>query len=99
MRKFKNLNSVSVTSRVWRSPTGHRIHWRGDSTLFENFVAQVQAYARSNNQPVPSSEELEDLMCQQSPTRDCTGDPNYHMPEVQHVTQEVRSGGCRSCGR
>lgn len=99
MKRFKNKNSVSVTNRVWVSPTGTRIAWRSATTPFSTFVGQVQAYARQNNLDVPSEEQLEDLMCSQSPSRDCTDDPNYHLPERQVYTQEVRSGGCSACGK
>jgi len=99
MKRFINKNSVSVTSRVWKSPTGTRIPWRGDTTPFTTFVAQVQAYCRQNNLPEPSADELENLMCEQSPSRDCTSDPNYHVPEQVRVTQDQRSGGCSACGK
>lgn len=102
MKKFKNRSSVSVTARVWVSPTGHRIAWRAATTPFDSFVGQVQAYARQNGIAEPSIEQLEDLMCSQSPSRDCTDDPNYHLPDVaRHTwTQEVVSGGgCSACGK
>lgn len=98
MKKFKNQNNVSVTSRVWVSPTGTRIAWRAATTPFNTFVAQVADYCQKNNLEVPTADQLEDLMCQQSPSRDCTDDPNYHIPEQRRISHEVVSGGCKACG-
>jgi hypothetical protein len=99
MLRFKNRAHVSVTPKFWQSPTGKRIEWRADTVMFNQFVALVWSYCDQNGIERPTEEALEDLMCQQSPARDCTGDANYHQPVSQKRVASGRSGECKTCGR
>lgn len=99
MLRFKNPLSVSVAPHVWTSPDGkRRIQWRSDTTLFGNFYSQVKAYCEANDIVVPSYAEVEDLMCQQSPRRDCTGDATFHQDPSRRAVANTPTKGCKSCG-
>lgn len=96
MLRFKNRLNVSIAPHVWVSPDGsRRIPWRSDTMLFPAFHGIVVAYCEANNLKPPTSEELEDLMCRQSPSRDCTGEAVGH----QRPVANTRSPGCSSCNK
>lgn len=94
--RFKNRTHVSVTPRIWTTPTGSRIHWRSDIVMFHQFLAQVWDYYDRNGLKRPTEEEIENHLCKQSPEHDCTGKPAD--PSQRFVDLSNRKG-CSTCGK
>lgn len=98
MRSFKNPNYVSNTPKAWAAPNGHRIPWRSDKQLFDQFYGIVVEYHKANGFEEPSREVVVDSMCRQMPRWACV-DPGYHTVNRAETVPVQRSGGCKSCGR
>jgi hypothetical protein len=101
MKKFKDPNSVSITPKFYTAPNGTKLQWRSDRVTFDEYVAQVQAYANADNFPPPSAEELEDTMCRQMPSWACA-EPEWFSNRTRTRDPFVvsqRAGGCRSCNK
>lgn len=97
MKRFKNPNSLPVAPAIWRDKiNGHKEEFRSSTQPFSAFLSRVWAYCDQNGRPRPSQEEIEAELCSQWPQIWCVG-PGFHSP-VQMETN-VRSGGCRSCGK
>lgn len=95
MMKFLQPGSVSATPKSWRSTVNgkdYRIPWDPRNS-FQQFVATVQAFTQANNLPVPSADELEDMMCRQLPRGHCSGGDIHRPPPIRAVQP------CSSCGR
>lgn len=104
MRQFININRVSVAPKYYIAPNKRKIQWRSDTTPFDQFYAEVNAYNDANGFGQISRESLIDMICQQLPRRECV-DEGYHAMNTgaradadPYATGRNRSG-CSSCGK
>lgn len=96
MLRFKNVNNISGSPKVWVVPdNGRRIEWRSDRVPYATFYATVADYHTANGFAVPTSEVVEDAMCKQMPRWACVGE-GYHTVALD---AEAPRTGCRVCGK
>ncbi len=98
MMRFKDPNHVESKPVSWRLNLDgkyYHIPWQKWES-WPVFYAKVVTFTTGNNLPVPTEDEVQNIICVQftHPLTWCTSDQTFHRP-----ASVPRRPGCKSCGR
>ncbi len=97
MAHLRDKSHPSPSLKEYRFPLA-ALRWNMNEP-FEAFVRKVQEFARGNNLDVPSSDDIENVICSQIPKHECTeGHGIVNRAPSNEPGSYQRSGGCKSCG-
>lgn len=100
MLRLLDKNHAPSIPKSYTFPQGHTVAWESRVKTFTQFSLAVQGFASANGLPVPSTEEIEDQICQRLPKGWCTSLTRFDRPTAPvGATVRATRKPCKSCGR